>query len=207
MSVRSPKLAVPALLGLLVALFAHPAHAQDPRDVWLNLLEAGNIEEGREQLVVYAGGLPPVEATTILRWVEAISLTEGEDQAAAANAIVLAQRSDPDGAVELLTIRTADRTDEAAPVLIALAVHLADDAENSVLANTLRARLVADFADHPVTPEALLELAEYRLVAGEPLDATASAVEALIVDQPTHPLVPTARRLLARLREASGVTS
>ncbi len=189
--------------GLAVA---SPAEAQDPRDVWLDLLAAGKIEEGRDQLVTYAGGLPPVEATRILRWVEAISMTEGADQTVVAEAIVLAQRAKPADAMAVLAAQVGERTDEAAPLLIALAIQVAHNANDTVSANTLRAQLVSDFADHPVTPEALLDLAEHQLAVGAPLAGTTDAVEALIVAQPTHPLVPTARRMLARLKEASGAS-
>ncbi len=102
------------------------------------------------------------------------------------------------------TLEEADPIFEA--FLISLAIHVADDADDAVGANALRAHLVSDFAGHSVTPEALLDLAKYQLAMGEPVLGTAAAVEALIVDQPTHPLVPTARRLLARLREAGGVS-
>jgi len=182
------------------------AQAQDPTATWVDLLEAGKIEEGRDQLVVYAGGLPPVEATKILRWVEAISLTEGADQATVARAIVLARRGQPGVALALVTEHLGERTDDAAPLLLSLAVRVADDADRPVEANALRARLVDEFFDHPVTPEALLDLAEYRIMRGEPLDATSEAVEALIIDQPTHPLVPTARRLLDRMRESGSAS-
>lgn len=197
---RAALLATTAIMAV-----ASPLSGQDPRDTWLTLLAEGDIEQGREALVTYAGGLPPVEATKILRWVESISLTEGEDQQSVAQAIVRAQRGDPSGASELLTERVATRTDEPAGVLLALAVRMSTAAGDVDSANALRERLVDDFEGHSVTPEVLLELAEYRLEQGVELEATATAVEELIVDQPTHPLVPTARRLLAQLREGGRV--
>lgn len=192
--------AVLAFVGAVT--LASPVSGQDPRDAWMSLLAEGDVEGGREALVTYAGGLPPVEATKILRWVESISRTEGEDQQSVAQAIVQAQRGDPAGASTRLTERVATRNDDPAAVLLALAVRMSTAAGDVEGANELRQRLVDDFEGHPATPEMLLELAEYRLEHGLELDATAQAVEDLIVDQPTHPLVPTARRLLTQLRDA-----
>jgi len=171
------------------------------------LIESGMLDDARKALVDVAGALEPVEATAVLRLAEALATTEGDDRIAVAAAIALHHVGRTPQAVEALT--EAAEASEGGPVLLAFASHLADMAGDERGALVLRERLVADHGEHPASAAALLDVARYRLEHADTYAAqfeeTALQIEDLILAHPTHPLVPTARRVLARLRASAGV--
>jgi len=95
------------------------------------------------------------------------------------------------GAVD--TLPEADR----AP-LLAYAATLADQAGETDAATRIRRRVVASFPDADEAPGALLELAR-SLADGDPAEA-GTLLERLILEYPSNPLVPQARRELSLLR-------
>jgi len=194
-------------LVLTVHLRAQPLTAQSSVDAAIQMLAAGQLDEGKAALVDAAGSLPPSEATRVLRMAGALGAVQPPARPLVARSIVLAARDSIHEALAALTdaapAAEQRETGEGATLLM-FAARLAEEAEPVVDALPLYERLVADHRDSTVWPEAVLRLSSLRLASGTDLNQAATDVENLIVDRPTHPLVPGARLLLGRLQEAIG---
>jgi len=196
-----------ALPLLLVSMAAGPVGAQGSLDAAIQMLAAGQLDEGRAALVDAANALPPSEATRVLHMAGALTAVQPPARPLVARAIVLAARDSVDQALTTLSeAAPAAEENEAGngATLLLFAARLAEDAQRMSDALPLYSQLVADHREAPAWPEAVLRLASLRLGAGTELEQAAADVENLIVDRPTHPLVPGARLLLGRLQEAIG---
>ena len=196
-----------ALSLLVAASAAASVGAQSSMESAVRLLEEGQVEEGKAALVEAATVLPPSEATRVLRMAQTLGAVQRPLRPLVARAIVLSQRDSLDQALAALS-EAVPAAEEQEPgdgaALLLFSARLAEDLDLPLEAQPIYARVVSEFPGSAAWPEAVLQLSRHRLETGAELDQAASDVETLIVKHPTHPLVPTARRLLTRLQEAIG---
>ncbi len=203
-----------AVIGGLLALAyvlspsAHAALAgQESVDMAVQILAEGRLDDGRQALVEAATALPPVEATRLLRMAQTLAALHPGMRPTAARAIVLAHRGSVDRATDAL-VEAVEAADVAEPgqgaALLVFAARLAETADQHERSEALYTRVVEGHRESASWPEAVLALSERRLAAERDLSSAATDLEDLIVERPTHPLVPTARLVLQRLQEAIG---
>ncbi len=168
------------------------------------LLESGALGEGIQALQESVPELEPSDATEILDLALALGRLTAQGARVAVRAAVANHRGDREGGVRAV-LEGVDAIPEAdrAPVL-ALGARIAEGVELQNLqdvATNLRRRIVADHPDSREFPEAALRLA--RVVAAHPggVEEAVRILEGLIVAHPASPVVPDARRELARIRE------
>ncbi len=207
LATRVRAVALIGVIGLIGVGGSAPLAGQESLDMAVQILAEGRLDDGRQALVEAAMALPPAEATRVLRMAQTLGALHQGVQPAAARAIVLAHRGSLTAAIATLTdaVEGADRAEPGqGAALLLLAARLAETADRQEQAEGLYARVVAGHRESVAWPEAVLELSERRLADERDMELAATDLEDLIVERPTHPLVPTARLVLERLQEAIG---
>lgn len=160
--------------------------------------------EARGDLLAAASGLPPVQATELLQLVSLLDGLSGDGGRLAAGATVQAQEGDPEeGAARILQgvddLPPADR-----PALLAMAARMLDAAGDRPGAADVREHLVSEYPEASEVGEAVLSLARWRASSPDGVPGAILLLEEFIVDRPSSPAVPEARRELNRLQRRTG---
>ena len=159
---------------------------------WLALYD-GDLVEARRRLVRAATRDPSLtDALAVL------ARTRTERHEGLGAAFLAVARRDTAAAIGRFA-RLADSLPDAAPALLATAARLAGTMHNAPAAVRYWERIVAQFAEAPEVPEALLELARAGVRSGDSAAAT-RRYESLLIDHQGSAMVPQARRELERLR-------
>lgn len=169
-------------------------------------LDAGDIEEARELLLVAVGGLPPTEATSLIQLVGLLGRLSGAGARALAEAGVEARRGPAAGAALRLAERAGRLPEADRAPLLAEAARLAERGGDAEAAARIRRRIVEEHPDAPELAEAALALARHLAGPGRDLAEAVRLLEALITERPNAAVAPEARLELERLRSrgASG---
>lgn len=193
------------LLLVLPLLTSTYAHAQEVPSIdelaeWAGSEEdAALLREGIGRRVAMAS---PAEATLWIQLLAVVESVDSELAPVAVRAVGLAMDAQGrDGSVLILDALSDEPAEGEAP-LLALAAHLADP-EDPGHAAEIRARLVQAHPEATETPEARLLLARFYLSGTDARREEAlRMLEELIVQLPTHPVAPEARRLYEANRES-----
>jgi len=179
------------------------ATAKGPRATVLRgriALHEGDVRQARAAFMTAAPGLDGAEATETLALVTLLGRVTPEGGRLLGTALARAMQGDDRGAVAILVdeSHSLDRAERAG--ILDFAAGLADRAALPADAERIRRLIVADYADSPEAPAALLALG--RSLAARPgHDVEARAfLERLVLEYPRSALVPQARRELDRLR-------
>ena len=164
------------------------------------LLGQGQIEPGRQALLLAVGGLPAVEATSIIQFSSLLGrLSDGGAEALVA-AGVEGHRGRPLEAARALAAAAATLPENDRPPLLAEAARMADRGGAPESAASIRERLIEDYPDAPEFAEASLALARHMARPGGDDLGAIRLLEELIVSRPNSAVVPEARLELERLR-------
>lgn len=158
-----------------------------------------DVDEGIDALERAVDGLRGARATEALDLLELLEGAGPRGAALAGRVAALAQRDEPEEALQILEDGLAGVSLDDRPGLLALGARVAESAGRAERAATLRARLVEDHPDADEMPEAAVRLARHRAGADEVGEA-ARILETLILARPESAVVPEARRELERLR-------
>jgi tetratricopeptide (TPR) repeat protein len=162
-------------------------------------LERGDTEAGVAALQESLGALPPATATDVIQLVSLLDRVGPAAARVVAHAAVLEHRGAQRQALEHLTAELEAVPSPDQPALLSHAARLADLTGSADLGMQLRQRLVDQHPDAAEMPDAVLMLSRARARAGQVPEAIA-LLEKLILDRPTSPVVPAARRELDRLK-------
>jgi len=160
--------------------------------------------DAREDLMAAAMGLPPVQATELLQLVSLLDLLSGDGGRLAAAATVQSQKGDLPGGAELIVSGVDDLPPADRPALLAMAARMLDSHGDRAAAAALRERLVSRHPEATEVGEAVLSLARWRASTPEGVPGAILLLEDFIVDRPSSPSVPEARRELTRLQRRTG---
>ena len=179
------------------------ASAKGPRGSLLRgqiALRNGDVRQARMAFMTAASGLDGPEATDALALATLLGRLSAEGARILGEVVARAMQGDVSGAVALLVgeSRRLDGAERAG--LLDYAAGLADRAALHEDAERIRRTIVAEHADTPEAPAALLALG--RALAARPGHAAEarSFLERLVLEYPRSALVPQARRELDRLR-------
>jgi tetratricopeptide (TPR) repeat protein len=162
-------------------------------------LDRGEVEEGIASLTQAVESLPPAAATDVIQLVSLLGRVGPGSASALGKAAVLSHRGAGVQAVEQLVAEVPRLPVQDRSALLAHAARLADQAAAPERGAALRRELIAQHKDSAERPEAALALARWSARSGRTQEAI-QVLEALIVERPTSPLVPDARRELERIR-------
>jgi tetratricopeptide (TPR) repeat protein len=162
-------------------------------------LERGDVEAGVAALQESLAALPPATATEVIQLVSLLDRVAPPAAKVVARAAVLEHRGAQREALEQLTTELESLPASDQPALLSHAARLADSTGSAELGIQLRQRLVDQHPDAAELPDAVLMLSRARARAGQVPEAIA-LLEKLILDRPSSPVVPAARRELDRLK-------
>ncbi|MDZ7779413.1 MAG: hypothetical protein U5R14_05650 [Gemmatimonadota bacterium] len=166
------------------------------------LLGEGRTEEGRTVLSEAVEGLPPSEATEVIRLMGLLGRLPSRAASVLGQAAAEARTGRIDEAVGLLE-EAADGLDEdGRATLFAHGARMVEDAGYPDRAATVRERLMDEHPDHPATSAAALALARYYAGREGGVDRAVTLLEELISSRPNGAIVPNARAELDRIRRA-----
>lgn len=179
------------------------ASAKGPRGSLLRgrlALRNGDVAQARLAFMTAAPGLDGPEATETLMLVTLLGRLTSEGGKLVGAALAQAMQGDVPGAVALLADDSERLEGAERAGILDFAAGLADRAGLAGEAERIRRLIVAEHADTPEAPAALLALG--RALAARPGDvAEARAfLERLVLEYPRSALVPQARRELDRLQ-------
>lgn len=160
--------------------------------------------DAREDLLMAASGLPPVQATELLQLVSLLDVLSGDGGRLAAAATIMGQEGDPSGGAALIVQGLEDLPSGDRPALLAMAARMLEARGDRPGAAGLRERLVSQHPEAPEMGEAVLSLARWRASTPDGVPAAILLLEEFIVDRPSSPSVPEARRELTRLQRRTG---
>jgi tetratricopeptide (TPR) repeat protein len=164
------------------------------------LLGQGQVESGRQALLLAVSGLPAVEATTIIQFSSLLGrLSDGGAEALVA-AGVEEHRGRPLEAARGLEGATATLPENDRAPVLAEAARMADRAGSPERAAAMRERIIEEYPNTPEFAEASLALARHMARPGGDDRAAIRLLEELIVSRPNAAVVPEARLELERLR-------
>jgi len=164
------------------------------------LMDAGDIEGGRQSLLGSIGGLPPEEATEVIQFAALLSRLSADAAAVLALAGVEAHRGQGAQIAAEVAATIDDLPEEDRASVLAEVARMAERAGARAVAASIRARLVSDFSDTLEFGEAALSLARYESRTPEGLAEAIAILENLITSRPNAAVVPAARLELERLR-------
>ena len=163
-------------------------------------LSRGEVEEGRQALLLAVGGLPPVEATSIIQFSSLLGRLSESGAEALVTAGVAAHRGRGAEAARALAAETATLPEGDRPPLLAQAARIAEEGGAMELAVEIRQRLLVEHPGAPEVAEASLALARHLSRPGGDDSAAIRLLEDLITSRPGAAIVPEARLELERLR-------
>ncbi|MEE8278459.1 MAG: hypothetical protein V3R89_07040 [Thermoanaerobaculia bacterium] len=164
------------------------------------MLAEGEVEAARAAFLGAAVELQPDEATEIIQLVGLLDRLSPDGVALLSESAVQAHRGDVPGALAGLDEGLDGLPEEDQAALLVEAARTAERDGDESGAAALRERVVQDFAEAPEAPEAILALARFRGREPVGVEGAIELLEDLILARPNSPVVPTARRELARLR-------
>jgi tetratricopeptide (TPR) repeat protein len=167
------------------------------------LLASGEIAAARSALLLSITGLPPAEATPVIRFAGLLGRVSPPAAEALAAAGVAAHSGQVASAATGLADAVATVEEAERPPLLAEAARLAADGGEPRLAGEIRTRLVRDYPDAPEFGEASLALARYHARTPRGREEAIRLLEELIASRPNAAVVPDARVELERLRGRS----
>jgi tetratricopeptide (TPR) repeat protein len=162
-------------------------------------LDGGDVEAGIAALQESLAALPPATATDVIQLVSLLDRVGAPAAKVVARAAVLEHRGAPRDALEHITAELGSLPAEDQPALLSHAARLADGAGSPELGTQFRQTLVDQHPDAAEMPDAVLMLSRARAQAGRVPEAIA-LLEKLILERPSSPVVPAARRELDRLK-------
>ncbi len=164
------------------------------------LLGQGQVEEGRQALLLAVGGLPAIEATSVIQFGSLLGRLSDAGVRALVTAGVSAHRWRAVEAARALADATATLPANDRAPLLAEAARMADRGGAPESAAAMRRRLLEEHPDAPEIAEASLALARHMAGPGGDELAAIRLLEELIVSRPNSAVVPEARLELERLR-------
>lgn len=167
-------------------------------------LRGPDPRDARDDLMAAASGLPPAQATELLQLVSLLDVLSGDGGRLAAAASVQAQEGDPAGGAATLVEGLDELPRGDRPALLALGARMLETQGDRSGAAALRERLVSEHPEAAEVGEAVLALARWRGSSPEGVPEAILLLEEFIVDRPTSPSVPEARRELNRLQRRTG---
>ncbi|HEX7118947.1 MAG TPA: tetratricopeptide repeat protein [Longimicrobiales bacterium] len=163
-------------------------------------LRHGDIAGARREFLSAAPGLEGAEATQVLSLLTLLGRLSPAGGAILGRSLARAMQGDVPGAIDLLVDDSRDLARGERAGLLDFAAGLADRSTLPAEAERIRRVIVAEHADAPEAPAALLALG--RSLARRPasLDEARAFLERLVLDYPRSALAPQARRELDRLQ-------
>lgn len=174
-------------------------------------LEQGYLWMGRDSLdqarTTFLSALPDLSPATGTALLELLSVLDEVGPEAArdvARASVLAHLGRLEEALELLAELPGERSEAERLTIWTFAAHLADAGGLPEQAASLRERIVAGAPGAPEAVAATISLARWLARTPDGAERAGALLENVIIAQPFAPLVPDARRELARIRTSRG---
>lgn len=167
------------------------------------LLADGEIELGRNALLMALAGLPPTAATDVIQFAGLLGRLSGRGATLLAEAGVAAHQGMATEAASAIVAGVAQLEAEERAPLLAEAARIADRGDAAPLAASIRAQLVSTFPDAPEFGEASLALARYHGRTSDGVQHAITILEELIIARPNAAVVPDARLELERLKGGS----
>ena len=164
------------------------------------LFDAGELEEGRQALLLALPGLEPSDATEVIQLVGLMGRLSAEGAQLLAAAGVRAHRGQSSQAARALTEGAESLGQDERPPVLAEAARIAQRGDLLSEAALIRERILSEFPDSPEVGEAALALARYRATSSNGVAAAIALLEELIISRPNAAVVPDARVELERLR-------
>jgi hypothetical protein len=164
------------------------------------LMAQGQIEEGRQALLLAVGALPPVEATPIIQFASLLGRLSDAGKSALAEAGVSARRGQGVEAAGTLSVEAMGLSAADGAPLLAEAARMAERSGAPERAVEIRERLITRHPDAMESAEASLSLARHIGEVGGDQSAAIRLLEELITRRPNAAIVPEARLELERLR-------
>ena len=167
------------------------------------LLSDGRVTEGRSELLTAASTLPPSDATPVLRLSRLLGQLSEDGAERAARAAGDAHRGRTRRAVDRLVrdLGGLPASERAALLLLGARLSVADGQVER--AAELWYRIADQHRGSAEWAEAVVRLSEHRIGTGVGLDEARELLEALIVQDPSAALAPTARQVLERIASRS----
>jgi tetratricopeptide (TPR) repeat protein len=164
------------------------------------LLGEGEINGGRQALLLALTGLSPTEATPVIQFAGLLGRASPAAAPVLAEAGVAAHggRGGAGAAMLADAVDTFEETER--PAMLAEAARMASDGGDPALAAEIRSTLIDGYPDASEFGEASLELARYHARTPRGRDQAVRLLEDLIAARPNAAVVPDARVELERLR-------
>ncbi len=169
-------------------------------------LARGDAPRARAELSVAASGLPVEEATEVIQMAGLLGRMSGASLEIVMRSALLGhlgRHEEALGAVDggLVGIPAQDRA-----AVLSLGARLADRGGRPSEASALRRRILREFMGSSEAVEAGVWLARHTREEGGDTAGAIQLLEQLILAHPEHPVIPQARRELARLRDPAGAS-
>ena len=165
---------------------------------YLHLINA-EIDMGKNSLMTAVSGLPPHQATAVLKLLDIIGRIQGNALEVVIRAAVLEHRGYFMESLSELELSLNEIEPPAQPILLSFSARVAQKAGLNEKAAEFRRNIVDHYSESYEFPQASLELARFKGKFESGREEAIVLLENLIVALPTSAIAPLARRELQRL--------
>ena len=165
---------------------------------YLHLINA-EIDMGKNSLMTAVSGLPPHQATAVLRLLDIIGRIQGNALEVVIRAAILEHRGYFMESLSELELSLNEIEPLAQPILLSFSARIAQKAGLNEKAAEFRRNIVDHYPESYEFPQASLELARFKGKFESGREEAIVLLENLIVALPTSAIAPLARRELQRL--------
>jgi tetratricopeptide (TPR) repeat protein len=165
---------------------------------YLHLINA-EIDMGKNSLMTAVSGLPPHQATAVLRLLDIIGRIQGNALEVVIRAAILEHRGYFMESLSELELSLNEIEPLAQPILLSFSARIAQKAGLNEKAAEFRRNIVDHYPESYEFPQASLELARFKGKFESGREEAIVLLENLIVALPSSAIAPLARRELQRL--------
>ena len=165
---------------------------------YLHLINA-EIDMGKNSLMTAVSGLPPHQATAVLRLLDIIGRIQGNALEVVIRAAILEHRGYFMESLSELELSLNEIEPLAQPILLSFSARIAQKAGLNEKAAEFRRNIVDHYPESYEFPQASLELARFKGKFESGREEAIVLLENLIIALPSSAIAPLARRELQRL--------